>query len=79
MAKCAECLHWQCDSRDLDDESPCSKLPTLGVRAFPSRFATKLITPRDFECAFFEDAERDLSTEKQLQRWFPVRTLEAWK
>ncbi len=73
MGQCADCIHWESQSRAQDEESPCSKLATIGVRALPSRAFARLWTPRDFACALFEDAERDLSTESQLAKWFPVR------
>lgn len=70
---CAACIFWQPLDREQDEQSPCSKLPELGVRYYPPRAFSKLVTPRDFECSGFQDAERALKTEMQLEKWFPIR------
>ena len=72
MEKCSNCEYWQPHTRSVDEESPCSKLGEVGVRAFPSRFGTKLVTPREFGCNEFRDAESSLNIERQFEKWFPL-------
>lgn len=73
---CSSCHYWESRDREHDEESPCSKLGTIGVRSLTACSFSRLWTPRDFECRAFEDAESVLSTERQLEKWFPIR--EEW-
>lgn len=73
---CKDCRFWLSTSRALDEESFCSHIEERGVRSYPHR-GDRIVTPRDFECAGFQDAESVLSTERQLEKWFPIRFMES--